>query len=150
LMLPWSRARASPHPPPPPPPLALCHVSVPVPQPLTPPPLALLPCPFPVQVKEDVLPFCIYNGASNMFGMPKRKVLHGFRVVVATCSAAGLLREVGADRVASFSHVLIDEAGQVCVRVGWGGVGWGCGVGWGVGGRCIFCGEMCQGGEMCP
>eukprot|EP01065_Artemidia_motanka_P018234 TRINITY_DN21556_c0_g1_i3.p1 TRINITY_DN21556_c0_g1~~TRINITY_DN21556_c0_g1_i3.p1 ORF type:complete len:1065 (+),score=256.13 TRINITY_DN21556_c0_g1_i3:132-3326(+) len=48
--------------------------------------------------------------ATPVYGMPPKEVLERLSIVVATCSAAGCLREAGATEL--FSHVLVDEAGQ--------------------------------------
>jgi hypothetical protein len=55
-----------------------------------------------LQVKADVLPYC----------KPSKVRLAAVRVVVATCGAAGILHE-GVYTGCSFTHVMIDEAGQV-------------------------------------
>ncbi|KAL4423314.1 hypothetical protein ABPG77_006109 [Micractinium sp. CCAP 211/92] len=63
--------------------------------------------------KEDVLPFCTFSEASRMFTLPTRAEVEARRVVVATCCAAALIQEGEFEGCpCSFTHVLIDEAGQ--------------------------------------
>ena len=70
-----------------------------------------------MQVKGDVLPFCHLDEALGAFTLPTAQEIRAKRVVVATCGAAGLLREAFASNTEeppiTFTHVLIDEAGQV-------------------------------------
>jgi hypothetical protein len=60
-----------------------------------------------------VLPVSCVDAELGAFVLPPPEAVAGRRAVVATCGAAGLLREgaYGAARIA-FTHVLIDEAGQ--------------------------------------
>ena len=53
-------------------------------------------------LSEDVQPFSI---------IPGRAKLLGFRVVLSTCSSAGMLRSLNVP-VGHFSHIVIDEAAQ--------------------------------------
>ena len=53
-------------------------------------------------VPEDVQPFSI---------IPERKKLMAFRVVLSTCSSAGMLQALNVP-VGHFSHIVIDEAAQ--------------------------------------
>ena len=87
-----------------------------------------------VQVKEDVRAagLCRLDEDLRCFTLPPARELASLRVVVCTCCAAGLLSqgEYGLWRSPSrqrltFTHVMIDEAGQVgssgllvCVRCG--------------------------------
>ena len=74
-----------------------------------------------LQVKEDVRDggLCFFDESTRTFALPPASALAGLRVVVATCSAAGLLchgeyaGQAGSliQRLA-FTHVMIDEAGQ--------------------------------------
>ncbi|KAL4430622.1 hypothetical protein ABPG75_005878 [Micractinium tetrahymenae] len=67
----------------------------------------------PFTAKEDVLPFCMYSEASRMFTLPTRAEVESRQVVVTTCCAAALLQEgIFEKQRPSFTHVLIDEAGQ--------------------------------------
>lgn len=73
----------------------------------------------PPQAKEDTLPYCILDEDLRTFALPELQQAAKFRIVVCTCSAAGILREGQyASAAASqplqntFTHVLIDEAGQ--------------------------------------
>ena len=70
-----------------------------------------------LQVKGDVLPFCYLDEALGAFTLPTAQEIRAKRAVVVTCGAAGLLREAFAPSVLeppiTFTHVLIDEAGQV-------------------------------------
>ncbi len=74
-----------------------------------------------MQVKGDVLPFCHLDEALGAFTLPAAQEIRAKRVIVATCGAAGLLREAFAstpqEPPITFTHVLIDEAGQVCACV---------------------------------
>ncbi|KAK9825126.1 hypothetical protein WJX81_000626 [Elliptochloris bilobata] len=65
------------------------------------------------QAKEDVLTCSCIDGALGAFSLPPPERVAACRAVVATCGAAGLLRE-GSYAAAhiQFSHVLMDEAGQ--------------------------------------
>ena len=74
------------------------------------------------QVKEDVLVagLCRLDEQLRCFTLPPPEEVAGLRVLVCTCCAAGLLTqgEYGAWRTAArqrlmFTHVMIDEAGQV-------------------------------------
>ena len=69
----------------------------------------------PTQVKGNVLPFCCLDNELRAFWLPSRAEVAEKRVVVASCIAAGTLREGAyADpQPLQFSHVFIDEAGQV-------------------------------------
>ena len=89
------------------PPALLRCVSLPPPLPSPSP-----PHPRP-QAKADTLPYCPLNEAARMFTLPTPERVASARVVVATCCAAGLLRE-GAfeEHPPKFTHVLVDEAGQ--------------------------------------
>lgn len=70
-------------------------------------------------MKEDVLPFCVMNEVAGCFTLPPIERIKASRVVVATCGAAGVLPEYfktfgGYEtRELGFTHVMIDEAGQV-------------------------------------
>ena len=77
-----------------------------------------------VQVKEDVRDrgLCFFDEATRTFALPLAEELAELRIVVATCSAAGLLchgEYAGQHRSGlmsqrlSFTHIMIDEAGQV-------------------------------------
>ena len=69
------------------------------------------------QVHKDVLPLCAIDDRTRAFSLPSPASLAQARVVVTTCGAAGMLREgdyAQAVAAAEFSHVMIDEAGQVC------------------------------------
>ena len=88
----------------------------------------------PVQMKQDVLnTFSSYDEQLRAFVLPEPAAVASKRVVVTTCSAAGILRcgaykryhdvckagQPGLDpRLCGleFSHVLVDEAGQVGQR----------------------------------
>ncbi|EIE26144.1 P-loop containing nucleoside triphosphate hydrolase protein [Coccomyxa subellipsoidea C-169] len=65
----------------------------------------------PNQVKADVLPYCKLSEPVGAFMLPSSERVAAVRVIVATCGAAGILRE-GAYPGCSFTHVMIDEAGQ--------------------------------------
>lgn len=65
-----------------------------------------------LQVKADVLPYCKLCELAGAFLLPSKVRLAAVRVVVATCGAAGILHE-GVYTGCSFTHVMIDEAGQV-------------------------------------
>lgn len=76
----------------------------------------------PLQVKGDVLPFCFLDEELGAFTLPSAEEILVRRAIVVTCGAAGLLREAflparqpvtGAELPITFTHVLIDEAGQV-------------------------------------
>jgi helicase MOV-10 len=54
------------------------------------------------EVPEDVQPYSI---------IPEREKLMAFRVVLSTCSSAGMLQALGVP-VGHFSHIVIDEAAQ--------------------------------------
>ena len=64
-----------------------------------------------------MLPFCYLDVTLGAFALPTAQQIRAKRVVVVTCGAAGLLREAFAttpqDPLITFTHVLIDEAGQV-------------------------------------
>lgn len=67
---------------------------------------------------QGVLPLCPLDEKLRAFALPTVEKLLEARVVVATCSAAGMLREGHYAKHAqaallSFSHVMIDEAAQV-------------------------------------
>lgn len=66
-------------------------------------------------MKADVLPYCVLDEEAGAFVLPSRGQLSFARVVVATCGAAGMLREgiYAAFSTFRFTHVMIDEAGQV-------------------------------------
>ena len=64
------------------------------------------------QVKADVLPYCKLSEPVGAFMLPSPERVAAVRVIVATCGAAGILRE-GSYPGCSFTHVMIDEAGQV-------------------------------------
>jgi len=68
-------------------------------------------------VKGDVLPYCYLDEALGAFTLPTAQEIRAKQAVVVTCGAAGLLREAFAPSVLeppiTFTHVLIDEAGQV-------------------------------------
>ena len=75
-----------------------------------------------LQVKGDVLPFCYLDEELGAFTLPIAEEILARRAIVVTCGAAGLLREAylpagqsatGAELPITFTHVLIDEAGQV-------------------------------------
>ena len=75
-----------------------------------------------IQVKGDVLPFCYLDEELGAFTLPSAEEILARRAVVVTCGAAGLLREAylpaeqpatGSELPITFTHVLIDEAGQV-------------------------------------
>ncbi|BDA50870.1 probable helicase MOV-10 at C-terminar half [Coccomyxa sp. Obi] len=67
----------------------------------------------PNQVKADVLPYCKLSDTIGAFKLPAIDYLKAARVVVATCGAAGMLREGSYEtKHLRFTHVLIDEAGQ--------------------------------------
>ena len=67
-----------------------------------------------MQVKADVLPYCKMSDTIGAFKLPAIDYLKSARVVVATCGAAGMLREGSYEtKDLRFTHVLIDEAGQV-------------------------------------
>ena len=73
-------------------------------------------CAFPhTQVKGNVLPFCGLDNELRAFSLPSRAEVAGKRVVVVSCIAAGTLREgaYAEPQPLQFSHVFIDEAGQV-------------------------------------
>ena len=89
---------------------------------------ATLQCSTPaaIQVKDDIRDagLCYFHEESRTFALPTRAELAELRVVVATCSAAGLLchgqyagdpLEPGGTREPRlrFTHIMIDEAGQV-------------------------------------
>eukprot|EP01062_Namystynia_karyoxenos_P074491 TRINITY_DN713_c0_g4_i1.p1 TRINITY_DN713_c0_g4~~TRINITY_DN713_c0_g4_i1.p1 ORF type:complete len:1116 (+),score=261.22 TRINITY_DN713_c0_g4_i1:74-3421(+) len=64
---------------------------------------------------QSVIPFTWIEpdetwASHPVYGAPSRKAILGCAVVVASCSACGILREAGA--VGVFSHVFVDEAGQ--------------------------------------
>lgn len=65
-----------------------------------------------------MLPFCYLDEALGAFTLPTAQEIQAKRAVVVTCGAAGLLREAFAPSAleppTTFSHILIDEAGQVC------------------------------------
>ena len=68
------------------------------------------------QAKSDTLKYCFLNESTRTFTLPTPERVVAARVVVATCCAAGLLREGAFAAYApccSFTHVLVDEAGQV-------------------------------------
>ena len=77
------------------------------------------------QVKADVLPFCVLNEEVGAFTLPDLARLRAARTVVATCGAAGILREAFPDPEAGsglglgFTHCMIDEAGQVRQADSW-------------------------------
>jgi hypothetical protein len=70
-------------------------------------------------VKQDVLPFCELDEHAGCFTLPGVARMKSARVIVATCGAAGILRECCQALLAAqtedlhFTHVMIDEAGQV-------------------------------------
>ena len=70
-----------------------------------------------IQVKGDVLPFCHLSEARGAFTLPTAQDIRAKRAIVVTCGAAGLLREAYTptplDHPITFTHILIDEAGQV-------------------------------------
>ncbi len=67
-----------------------------------------------MQVKADVLPYCKLSDTIGAFKLPAIDYLKNARVVVATCGAAGMLRAGSYEtKHLRFTHVLIDEAGQV-------------------------------------
>ena len=74
-------------------------------------------CPLLLQVKGDVLPFCYLNEGLGAFRLPPAEEILAKRAVVVTCGASGLLREgfalFGTMALITFTHVLMDEAGQV-------------------------------------
>ena len=70
-----------------------------------------------------MLPFCYLDEELGAFTLPSAEEILARRAVVVTCGAAGLLREAylpagqpvtGSELPITFTHVLIDEAGQVC------------------------------------
>eukprot|EP00884_Botryococcus_braunii_P022696 jgi/Botrbrau1/910/Bobra.0167s0026.1 len=63
----------------------------------------------PNQVGPDALRLSNFNDDLLTFGLPSTEQLNVCRVVVATCTAAGLLWQYPGVR---FTHVLIDESGQ--------------------------------------
>ena len=69
-----------------------------------------------MQVHLEVLPLCEIDGRSRALALPSPQALSTARAVICTCGAAGMLRE-GAYAThrppLTFSHVMIDEAGQV-------------------------------------
>ena len=85
----------------------------------------------PVQMKEDVLlSFSAFDDQLRAFELPEPAVVAAKRIVVMTCGAAGILRcgaykqyhdtctagQAPGNKLLcglEFSHVLIDEAGQV-------------------------------------
>lgn len=68
-------------------------------------------------MKGDVLPFCYLDEGLGAFTLPPAEEILAKRAVVLTCGAAGLLREgfalFGTMPHITFTHVLMDEAGQV-------------------------------------
>lgn len=69
-----------------------------------------------------MLPFCYLDEELGAFTLPSAEEILARRAVVVTCGAAGLLREAylpagqpatGSELPITFTHVLIDEAGQV-------------------------------------
>ena len=83
-----------------------------------------------MQVKEDVRDegLCFFDHGTRTFALPPVAELAALRVVVATCSAAGLLSfgEYAGERgdgtrmhPLTFTHVMVDEAGQVGASLGW-------------------------------
>lgn len=54
--------------------------------------------------------FSQING-NNVFAIPTREVLEGFRVVVSTCISGGIPQGLGL-KPGHFTHIFIDEAGQ--------------------------------------
>ncbi len=62
-----------------------------------------------------MLPFCVLDEAAGAFTLPDLARVRAARVVVATCGAAGILREAFPGPSGSelaVTHVMIDEAGQ--------------------------------------
>eukprot|EP00891_Asterochloris_glomerata_P007086 jgi/Astpho2/7086/Aster-x1407 len=69
----------------------------------------------PPQVKSDVLGYCNLDTELGCFQLPQPDVLAGYRVIISTCAAAGLLRGIAYDSTNTpleFTHMLIDEAGE--------------------------------------
>ena len=64
-----------------------------------------------------MLPFCYLDEGLGAFTLPAAEEILAKRAVVVTCGAAGLLREgfalFGTMPLITFTHVLMDEAGQV-------------------------------------
>ena len=79
----------------------------------------------PTQVKADVHPYCVMDEAVGAYAVPDQARVLSARVMVATCGAAGMLREAfpdldpgaaggdGSGQDLGITHVMIDEAGQV-------------------------------------
>lgn len=62
------------------------------------------------QVPPEVLQFTHRSSATEPFSIPPINVLKAFKVIVSTCVSAAVLYNVG---IPHFSHVFVDEAGQV-------------------------------------
>jgi hypothetical protein len=73
------------------------------------------PAPARLQVKEDVLDFCLLDERLRAFSLPTPPALAAYRVVVCSCSASGG-RDIGAPAV-FFSFFL--GGGRICAAEGY-------------------------------
>ncbi|KEP52557.1 putative RNA helicase [Rhizoctonia solani 123E] len=64
-----------------------------------------------ITLPEDLVEYSLISPTGGTFRTPKLEQLKSYRVVVATCSTAGLLYGLGVD-AGTYSHIFIDEAGQ--------------------------------------